>query len=127
MKAADDIRARRSASNRAIGARDAELVVTFMMPNVSVHVAGGPLLVGREASRAAFASKFANKHFLGYTRDPDEIVVADGSAEATERGRWTGRWRAHCREETMRGTYVAVWQRTELGWLIESERFETTL
>ncbi len=118
-----DIRAQRDRSNRAIAARDAELVVTFMMPNVRVQVAGGPMLAGQEASRRAFAEQFADPRFGGYVREPDDITVAADGNRATERGRWNGHWKTRSGTERMRGTYVAEWERTEIGWLISSEEF----
>ncbi|HEX4934593.1 MAG TPA: nuclear transport factor 2 family protein [Gemmatimonadaceae bacterium] len=123
MSPADEIRARRAASNLAIAARDLDGIVAVMRPDVSVAVAGGPTLLGREASRAAFAEQFADRSFRGYMREPEEIVVHDPPTEATERGRWVGRWQNGWRTEAMHGTYVARWTRTELDWFIASEAF----
>ena len=120
---ADRIRALRAQSNAAIAARDAERVVAFMLPDVSVRVAGGPLLTGREASRSAFAEQFAERGFRGYVREPEEVTVHEAASRATERGRWTGRWRSGLREDVVRGTYVAEWRHTEMGWLIQSETY----
>lgn len=122
-RSAAAIRARRTASNQAIAARDAEQVVACMMSDVSVSVARGPLLSGREASHAAFAAQFAERAFMGYVREPDAIVVHDPPTTATERGRWIGRWRQGRAERVMRGTYQAEWRHTELGWFIQSEVF----
>ena len=47
------IRARRAESNQAIAQRDADRVVAVMLDDVSVSVAGGPVLTGRAANRAA--------------------------------------------------------------------------
>lgn len=118
------IRFTRAASNAAIAARDAERVVACMLEDVTVSVARGPVLKGREASRVAFAEQFADRAFAGYLREPTDIVIEPSSpTRATERGRWTGRWRRGASEETMRGTYVAEWRLTELGWFIQSEVF----
>ncbi len=117
------IRAQRTASNQAIAARDAERVVASMMSDVSISVARGPVLSGREASRAAFAAQFAEHAFVGYVREPDDIVVHDPPTTATERGRWTGRWRQGSVDRVLRGTYQAEWRSTELGWFIQSEVF----
>lgn len=120
---AREIRMRREESNTAIAARDLEGVIGCMMPDVVVSVAGGPVLTGRAASREAFAQQFADVTFRGYTRDADHIAASDNGTHATERGRWYGRWRHRAGEHVMRGTYVAVWCHTELGWFIESEAF----
>lgn len=120
----DAIRSTRAASNAAIVARDAERVVACMLEDVTVSVARGPVLKGREASRVAFAEQFADRAFAGYLREPTDIVIDTSSpTHATERGRWTGRWRRGANEETMRGTYVAEWRLTEFGWFIQSEVF----
>ena len=117
------IRARRAESNSAIAAQYVDRVVSLMLPDISVSVAGGPVLVGRDASRAAFAEQFADRTFRGYVRDPQDIVVHDPATRASERGRWTGRWRSGIGEQVMRGTYLAEWRHTELGWFIQSEVF----
>ena len=117
------IRTRRAESNQAIAARDADRVVAVMHPDVSVSVAGGPVLNGRESNRAAFAEQFADRAFRGYVREAEEIVVHDPPSEATERGRWTGRWQHGIGTETMRGSYVARWRLEALGWFIVSEVF----
>ena len=119
----ETIRALRAASNDAIAARDANRVVAFMMDDISVSVARGPVLSGREASRAAFAEQFADRAFVGYVRDAQEIVVHVPATRATERGRWTGRWRQRNTEQVMRGTYQAEWVHTAMGWFIQSEVF----
>ncbi len=117
------IRARRAESNSAIAAQDVDRVVSLMLPDISVSVAGGPVLVGRDASRAAFAEQFADRTFRGYVRDPQDIVVHDPATRASERGRWTGRWRSGIGEQVMRGTYLAEWRHTALGWFIQAEVF----
>jgi ketosteroid isomerase-like protein len=123
MAAASSIRAQRTASNQAIAARDAEHVVSFMMPDAIVEVAGGATLRGREASRAAFAEQFADAAMLGYVRTPEQISVHPSGQRATERGRWTGRWRIKQHVHEQRGNYSAEWQLTPMGWFIASERF----
>lgn len=119
----DAIRAVRAASNAAIAARDADLVVACMLDDVTVSVARGSVLRGRDASRAAFAEQFADRAFAGYVREPTDIVIHAPPTRAAERGRWTGRWRYGNNEQVMRGTYEAEWRHTEFGWFIQSEVF----
>lgn len=119
----DAIRAVRAASNTAIAARDADRVVACMLEDVTVTVARGPVLKGREASRQAFADQFAERGFDGYVREATEVVLDIPPTTATERGRWTGRWKQGKTEQTMRGTYEARWRHTEFGWFIQSEIF----
>lgn len=122
----DAIRAVRAASNAAITARDAARVVACMLEDVTVSVARGPVLHGREASRSAFAEQFADRAFVGYLREATDIVIGELPTRATERGRWTGRWRHGTTEQVMRGTYEAEWCHTELGWFIQSEVFTSS-
>ncbi len=119
------IRARRAQSNAAIAARDAQQVVAVMLDDVTVAVAGGPQLDGREASRVAFAEQFADRAFCGYVRDAESITLHQPPVQATERGRWVGRWAQAGRHEEMRGSYIAQWRHTELGWFLQSEIFVT--
>lgn len=120
---AADIRARRAQSNQAIAARDAEWAVSLMLADVRVAVAGGPLLTGRDASRNAFAEQFQDPLFVGYVRTADQVVLHTPPVRATERGRWSGTWRRRVGDHVMRGTYVAEWQHTDMGWFIASEVF----
>ena len=117
------IRARRMQSNAAIAARDADGTVAMMMDDVTVAVAGGPVLTGRAASRAAFTEQFRDPGFGGYVRQPDRIVLASPAMSANESGRWTGTWGAGLLRRQMGGTYVAEWTHTTLGWFIQSEVF----
>lgn len=117
------IHARRAASNAAIAARDAHAVAAIMSPDVTVAVAGGPLLIGRDAQRQAFEEQFADRAFRGYLRTPDSIVVHDGSALATELGAWVGTWLQGFRTQEMRGSYVAEWRSVDGEWFLYSEVF----
>ena len=122
----DAIRARRAQSNAAIAARSADATVAVMLDDVTVAVAGGPTLTGREASRVAFVEQFADPAFRGYVREPEQISLGDSPGQAIEMGRWSGRWGTGVRTQEMRGTYVARWTCTALGWFIQSEVFVST-
>ncbi len=116
------IRALREQSNQAIAAHDADHTVSFMAPDAVVGVAGGPILVGRQASRVAFAEQFADTTFVTYVRTTEQVTLAD-PMRATERGRWVGRWRVKTGMHEQGGSYVAEWRVSEMGWLIHSETF----
>jgi ketosteroid isomerase-like protein len=119
--ASAQIRILRAESNAAIAGLDAERVVAFMAPDVTVAVAGGPVLRGLAANRAAFAEQMADAAFRGYVRTPDAVEVT--GARATERGQWTGRWQTRAGPITQRGRYSAEWSLTPLGWRITSETY----
>lgn len=119
------IRALRAESNAAISARDVEAVVALMVEQITVSVAGGPTLVGRDASRVAFVEQFADPAFRGYVREPSTITVHDPAITATEQGRWVGRWQRGFRREELRGLYTAEWELRDAGagWQLVSEIF----
>jgi len=117
------IRASRARSNAAIAVRDADGAVALMLDDVTVAVAGGPTLSGRAASRAAFAAQFADPAFYGYVREPGQIILADPPMHGTEMGRWIGTWGTGRQRHEMRGTYVAQWTFTAMGWFLQSEVF----
>lgn len=123
MDLAAAVRALRDASNAAIAARDAERVVSFMAPDVRVAVAGGPVLRGVEANRAAFAEQMADPAFRGYVRTPETISVSDDRTHAAERGTWVGRWQTRAGPLAQRGTYEAAWGLTPIGWRIVEETY----
>jgi ketosteroid isomerase-like protein len=117
------VRALRDASNAAIAARDAGRTVSLMTPDVRVAVAGGPVLQGVDANRAAFAGQMADPAFRGYVRTPEAITVRDDGTRAEERGAWVGRWQTRAGPLVQRGAYEAVWVLTPLGWRIAAETF----
>ncbi len=119
------IRALRAASHVAISARDVEAVIALMVEQVTVSVAGGPTLVGRDASRLAFIEQFADPSFRGYVREPSTITVHDPPITASEEGRWVGRWQRGLRREEQRGVYTAEWRWRDAGrgWQLASEVF----
>ena len=119
----ETIRARRALSNAAIAERNAAAVAAIMTDDVTVAVAGGPVLNGREASRLAFAEQMGEAGFRGYVRTPDVVEVAPDGSAATERGRWVGRWQVRRRVQEQHGTYVATWRHVGEAWYIASEIF----
>lgn len=116
------IRALRMQSNEAIAAHDVERTVALMDPDITVAVAGGPVLHGREASRVAFIEQFTDRAFITYVRSASQVVMRDASA-ATERGQWRGRWKMRAGIHEQGGSYVAEWRHGPMGWLIASETF----
>ena len=120
---ADAIRTRRDASNAAIASRDAAAVVSCMTDDVTVAVAGGAVLVGRDASRRAFAEQMTEPGFRGYVRTPDAVDVTPDGRTATETGRWVGTWQVRLRLDQQHGTYIATWRCVDGTWYLASEIF----
>ena len=70
------IRALRRHSNEAIDALDPDYVASFMAEDVVVEIAGGEVLRGRLANRDAFAAQMRTPGFGGYTRVPQQVIIA---------------------------------------------------
>lgn len=120
---AEQIRSLRAASNAALAARDPDGVVSFMDDTIAVGVAGGPVLRGLAANRAAWDEQMREAAWLGYVRTPEHVLVGADQRRAAERGRWVGRWRAGAGVHEQRGTYTAEWRLTEIGWRLVRETF----
>lgn len=120
---AADIRALRKQSNAAIASLDAQYVVSFMSEDVTVAVAGGPTLTGRDANRKAFEEQMADPMFVGYVRTPEQVIVQHEPLQAVERGTWKGRWRNKGRQRVQEGHYSAEWRMGEMGWVIVAESY----
>ncbi len=117
------VRALRERSNAAIAARDVEGVVALMHDDIAVAVAGGPVLRGREANRTAWADQMAEPGYRGYLRTPQRVQVAGDGRHASEHGTWEGRWQTPAGVLVQRGTYIARWTLSPLGWRLVSERY----
>ena len=117
------IRAQRARSNDAIAARDPDGVTALMTDTVTVAVAGGPVLRGRAANRTAFAEQLADPAFRGYVRTPADVTLDATGLHATEQGHWEGRWQTRAGPLVQRGTYLATWTLTPVGWCIAAETF----
>jgi ketosteroid isomerase-like protein len=91
MDLAEQIRAQRAASNAALAARDPDRVVSVMDASIAVGVAGGAVLRGLDANRAAWAEQMRDPDYLGYLRTPEHVLDGADQRSAAERGRWVGR------------------------------------
>ncbi|MEO6332447.1 MAG: nuclear transport factor 2 family protein [Gemmatimonadaceae bacterium] len=123
--AISEIRALRARSNAAIAAKDVGGVVGIMVPDIIVVGGNGGAQLGRDSSEASFARQFADPNFLGYTRTPTRVELSDVRPLAAEAGEWMGQWREVDGIRQLRGTYLAMWRRTEGGWRLRSELFVT--
>lgn len=122
---AAEIRALRAQSNRAIAAHDVAAFGQTMLVDVEVTRGSGVHVSGRDSVLASLAAQFTDKAFLEYVREPDSIQVSRVNPLVAEHGHWTGRWRRPDGIQTVRGTYLAMWRRTDAGWKIRSELFVT--
>ena len=78
---------------------------------------------GRDSVLASVAVQFNDPAFLGYVREIDRIQVSTTGPLAAEHGHWTGRFQRSDGIQTITGTYLAMWRKTDAGWKLRSELF----
>ncbi len=113
----------RHQSNRAIQTRDMKAFGQTMLPEIEVTRGSGTHVSGRDSVLASVAVQFKDPTFLGYIRDTDSIQVSTSGPLAAEHGHWTGRFQRSDGVQTITGTYLAMWHKTDAGWKIRSELF----
>jgi len=116
----ESIRSMRAASNKAIEASDIAGFAASLEPGFVVVTGNGSLLT-REAYLAAFAKDFEDPHSVRFERIVDSIEVSSSVPLAAEHGHWVGRVPGG--PAMFRGTYLAMWRKTESGWRLRSELF----
>ena len=117
------IRSLRAQSNQAIMDRDLTGFGQTMLPEMEVTRGSGSHVSGRDSILASVAVQFNDPAFLGYVREVDRIQVSTTGPLAAEHGHWTGRFRRPDGVQTITGTYLAMWRRTDAGWKLRSELF----
>ena len=110
----------RSASNKAIVAGDVVGFAASLEPGFVVVTGNGSFL-SREAYVAAFAKDFEDPHSVRFERIADSIEISTSVPLAAEHGHWVGRLPGGT--VIFRGTYLAMWRRSESGWKLRSELF----
>ncbi|MBD2755214.1 YybH family protein [Spirosoma validum] len=113
----------RSQSNHAIRARDLTAFGQSMLPEIEVTRGSGSHVSSRDSVLASVSVQFKDSAFLGYVRNTDRIEISTTSPLAAEHGRWTGRFQRSDGVQTITGTYLAMWRKTDAGWRIRSELF----
>ncbi|GAB3011113.1 nuclear transport factor 2 family protein [Spirosoma pulveris] len=117
------IRALRQESNLAIQHRDLKGFGEAMMPEIDVTRGSGSHVSGRDSVLASVMVQFKDPDFLGYVRTPDSIQVSTSNPLAAEHGHWVGRFKRADGIQTITGTYLSMWRKTDKGWKIRSELF----
>ncbi|WP_461128740.1 YybH family protein [Spirosoma aerophilum] len=117
------IRTLRAESNKAILAHDLSGFGQTMLPSIEVTRGSGSHVSGRDSVLASVAIQFKDPTFLGYVRFTDSIQVSTIAPLAAEHGHWTGRFKRPDGIQTITGTYLSMWSKTEQGWKIRSELF----
>lgn len=117
------IRALRKQSNQAIQARNLDAFGQTMLPEMEVTRGSGTHVSGRDSILASVAVQFSDPAFLGYVRETDRIQVSTTAPLAAEHGHWIGRFQRPDGVQTITGTYLAMWRKTDTGWKLRAELF----
>jgi ketosteroid isomerase-like protein len=120
---AAQIRAERLKQNAAIAAHDVRAIERTWEPDIAVTAGMGIAFQGADLYRKAFEDEFASFPDTKYERRPDVIQVSAVRPLAAERGTWSRRWTSKKGRGEMRGSYMAMWQKTNGTWRIRSELF----
>lgn len=116
----ESIRSIRSASNKAIVGGDIAGFAASLESGFVVVTGNGSFL-SREAYIAAFAKDFEDPQSVRFERIADSIEISTSVPLAAEHGHWVGRLPGGT--VIFRGTYLAMWRRSESGWKLRSELF----
>lgn len=116
----ESIRSLRAASNKAIAASDIVGFAASLEPGFVVVTGNGSLLT-REAYVSTFAKDFEDPHSVRFERIVDSIEISSSVPLAAEHGHWVGHVPGGA--DLFRGTYLAMWRRSESGWRLRSELF----
>ncbi|GAB4044546.1 YybH family protein [Spirosoma jeollabukense] len=117
------IRTLRAQSNQAIQAHDLTAFGQTMLPDIEVTRGSGSHVSSRDSVLASVAPQFKDATFLGYVRTTDSIQISTSSPLAAEHGHWAGRFQRPDGIQTITGTYLSMWRKTDVGWKIRSELF----
>ena len=120
-----DIRAQRTAFNRAIAAGDVAAIAAVLADQVqmitgsdSIHVAG------KQAHLDRWADGFKDPNRLLYVRTPDKVTISPLLPIALETGHWRGAPAARP-DDWIGGDYTAKWRRIDGVWRVEVETYVT--
>ncbi|GAB3996426.1 hypothetical protein GCM10028807_38930 [Spirosoma daeguense] len=117
------IRALRLQSNQAIASRNLSAFGETMLPEIEVTRGSGSHVSGRDSVLASVSVQFKDVTFLGYTRITDRINISTSAPLAAEHGHWIGRFQRQDGIQTITGTYLAMWRKSDSCWKIRSELF----
>ena len=119
------IRAQRSAFNRAIAIGDVNAIAAILADNVQLITGtDSKLFAGKAAQLATWTQDLRDRSRGIYVRTPDSIRVSPIRPMALETGHWRGVDTATAKDWAA-GDYVAKWRRIDGAWRIESETYMT--
>ncbi len=120
----DDVRAARTASNKAIASRAMTAYAATITPDFVITTGSG-----KSYTRAEFldewAKLFADKKWLGCDRIVDGIEMSTSQPAAAEHGHFVCGLEQPDGKEIYTGTYLAMWRKDAGVWRTRSELFVT--
>jgi len=125
-QAEQQIRAQRSAFNRAIARGDIPAIAGVLADNA--QLVGGDfstLTAGKQAQVTLWSQDLKAKSRGIYVRTPERIVVSPVLPMAMESGHWRG-VDSKTAKDWASGVYAAKWRRFGGAWKIETETYMTT-
>lgn len=124
--AEQQVRAQRSAFNRALAAGDVRSIEPVLTDNVQLMTGSDSMIVsGKAAQLALWTEDLNGPKRRSYLRNPDRIRVSPVRPMALETGHWRG-FQLSAKENWASGEYAAKWRRIDGQWKIESELYMTT-
>jgi len=121
----NQLRARRLAYSAAIEARRADLMRSFIAPDMVQLSSSGDTAIGADAIVQSYSTQeFKDPAFIGYQRIPDTIIIGDNHRFAVERGHWRGKFRLPNGSIIGNsGLYQAGWIKRSGIWWIRTESY----
>ena len=117
-----EIRDARRQMNEFLSKREFAVIGQRLTDNVSIT---GPVwrTVGREQVLRAYSGLIARRPDLVWTHEPQEIRVNRDWWFASESGAWHETWSEKDGMTELRGSYMALWRRSEGRWLLDAQVF----
>jgi uncharacterized protein (TIGR02246 family) len=110
---------------QAADARDAELVATYYTQDGAFLVPNVPLARGRDAVRAVWAQLLSAPN-LQLAWEPASVDVSQAGDMACEIGSYRLSMDGPAGRVEDDGKYVAVWRKTEAGWQVAADIFNSS-
>lgn len=121
----EQVRERRLAYTAAIESRRADLMRSYLTPEMVQLSSNGESFIGQDAVVLTYSKhEFIDPSFIVYDRIPDTIDISENGRFAVERGHWTGRFRQTDGSVTGNsGLYQAGWIKRDGTWFIRTESY----
>ncbi len=117
------IRSARARYNQAIAAHDTAAIARHLLPEIVQVTSTNARSTSRDSALARIADLFASRPDVIYVRTAEQVEVNASWGQASEIGRWTGRWTQADGVTNVGGRYFAKWRKVDGRWMLLSEVF----